>query len=121
MSLGDAIDRLTILSKKIACGEEEAIQEHTYLTQSITKLGLILSGALLASVIRISQMNMEIWALENEIRKADDPVDKLGLEEIGRRALKIRDFNRKRVNYKNEINRLSEMGFREFKIQHRSQ
>jgi hypothetical protein len=44
---------------------------------------------------------------------------KLGLEECGRRAIKIRDFNKKRIEYKNILNCLDK-GFREIKINHRS-
>lgn len=119
MSLGDCIDRLTILSRKIYFGEEGAYKEHTYLTEGIDKLGIKLSGALLASIIRLNQMNIEIWILENEIR--NDTENKMTNEEVGKRAKMIRDYNKKRIEYKNEINRITEMGFREFKVKHRSQ
>ena len=119
MSLGDIIDRLTILSRKIFYGEEGAYQEHTYLTEGISKLGIKLSGALLAAIISLNSMNIEIWNLENEIR--NDTEDRMTNEEVGRRAKVIRDYNKKRIEYKNEINRLTEKGFREFKIRHRSQ
>lgn len=119
MSLGDVIDRLTILSRKIYFGEEGAYKEHTYLTEGIDKLGIKLSGALLAAIIRLTQMNIEVWNLENEIR--NDTEDKMDNAEVGRRAKMIRDYNKKRIEYKNEINRMTEMGFREFKTHHRSQ
>ena len=119
MSLGDVIDRLTILSRKIYFGEEGAYKEHTYLTEGIDHLDIKLSGALLAAIIRINQMNVEIWNLENEIR--NDTENKMDDAEIGRRAKLIRDYNKKRIEYKNEINRITEMGFREFKTKHRSQ
>lgn len=64
-------------------------------------------------------MNIEIWNLENSIR--NDTENKMSNAEVGRRAKLIRDHNKKRIAYKNEINRMTEMGFREFKIQHRSQ
>lgn len=118
-SLGEAIDKLTILSRKIYFGEEGAYKEHTYLCESIDKLKLPLTGALLAAILRLNQMNIEIWNLENEMRKGNE--DKFSLQEIGKRAICIRDYNKKRVDYKNEINRLTELGFREFKIRHRSQ
>lgn len=119
MSLGDVIDRLTILSRKIFFGEEGAYKEHNYLTEGIDKLDIKLSGALLAVIIRLNSMNMEIWNLENEIR--NDTENAMSNEEVGKRAKLIRDYNKKRVEYKNEINRLTEMGFREFKTKHRSQ
>lgn len=119
MSLGDVIDRVSILSRKIFFGEEGAYKEHTYLTEGVDKLGIKLSGALLAAVIRITTMNIEIWNLENQIR--NDTQNAMSNEEVGRRAKLIRDYNKKRIEYKNEINRLTEMGFREFKTCHRSQ
>ena len=119
MSLGDAVDRITILSRKIFFGQEDAYKEFVYLTEGIDKLSIKLSGSLLACVIRITQMNIEIWNLENEIR--NDTEDAMDNAEVGRRAKLIRDHNKKRIEYKNEINRLTEMGFREFKIKHRSQ
>lgn len=119
MSLGDVIDRLTILSRKIYFGEEGAYKEHTYLTEGLNKLNLKLSGALLSAVIRLNQMNIEIWILENEIR--NDTENKMDNAEVGKRAKMIRDFNKKRIEYKNEINRITEKGFREFKTHHRSQ
>ena len=119
MSLGDVVDRLTILSRKIYFGEEGAYKEHTYLTEGIDALGIPLSGSLLSAIIRINQMNIEIWNLENEIR--NDTENKMDNAEIGRRAKLIRDHNKKRIEYKNEINRITEMGFREFKTKHRSQ
>lgn len=121
MSLGDAIDRITILSRKIHFGEDGATKEFTYLTEAIDSIGLKLSGAMLAAIIRITMANIDIWNLENEIRCLGDPVAKFGLEEIGRRAMLIRDLNKKRVQNKNEINRLTGLGFREFKSHHRSQ
>lgn len=119
MSLGDVFDRLTILSRKIYFGEEGAYKEHTYLTEGIDKLGIRLSGALLSAIIRLNQMNIEVWNLENEIR--NDSENKMDNAEIGKRAKMIRDHNKKRIEYKNEINRLTGGGFREFKIKHRSQ
>lgn len=119
MSLGDVVDRITILSRKIFFGEEGAYKEHTYLTEGIDKLGIKLTGSLLATIIRINQMNIEIWNLENSIR--NDTEDKMDNAEVGRRAKLIRDYNKKRIEYKNEVNRITEMGFREFKTKHRSQ
>lgn len=119
MSLGDVIDRLTILSRKIYFGEEGAYKEHTYLTEGLDKLNLKLSGALISAVIRLNQMNIEVWNLENEIR--NDTENKMDNAEIGKRAKLIRDYNKKRIEYKNEINRITEKGFREFKTRHRSQ
>lgn len=117
MSLGDAIDRLTILTRKIAFGEDGAYKEHTYLTEAIDKLGIPLTGAMLACIIRMSYYNFEVWNRENAFRRGEDIL----AEDVKKMMIEVREFNKKRIEQKNEINRLSEMGFREFKIQHRSQ
>ncbi len=123
LSLGDAIDRVTILSRKIFFGEEEAYKEHTYLTETIDGLGIKMTGALMSAIIRLTQMNIEIWNRENKLRRAPEGQLPAGMsvDEVAKATVEIRDFNRKRVSYKNEINRLTKLGFREFKIKHRSQ
>jgi len=118
-SLGDVIDRVTILTRKVFFGEEDAYKELEYLKNSLNGLGF--DGKVILAVVRLAQMNFEIWNLENEIRKLGDPVGKFGLEEIGRRAMLIRDLNKKRIAYKNDLNRLAGDNFVEFKIKHRSQ
>ena len=122
-SLGEVIDKLTILARKIQFGEEDAYKEFTYLTEAVSQMGLKLNGAILAAIIRLTQMNMEIWNRENELRRAPEGglPEGMTVEEVAKRTIEIRDFNRKRVKYKNEINRITELGFREFKIKHRSQ
>jgi hypothetical protein len=116
MPLGDVIDRITILTRKIAFGEEGAYKEHTYLTEAIDKLDLRLSGALLAAVIRIAYANFEVWNRENAFRRGED----MSPEVVKQMMIEVRNFNSKRIESKNEVNRLTSMGYREFKIQHRS-
>lgn len=116
MSLGDIIDRLTILSRKLFFGEEGAYKEHTALSEGIDKLNIPLTGALLACIIRIAQMNFEIWNRENVFRRGED----MPAEDVKKMMIEVRNFNSKRVEHKNELNRLTEMGWREFKVQHRS-
>ena len=115
-SLGDIIDKITILTRKIYYGEEEAIQEFNYLTDALTRSGI--DGSFLAASIRLAQINFEIWNRENDLRQGRE--GNFSDEEIACRCIEIRDLNRKRVRYKNEINRMSDMGFREFKVKHRS-
>lgn len=118
-SLGDVIDRITILTRKLFFGEEAVINELNYLLDSIDKLELPLTGGLLAAIVRIAQMNFEIWIRENEFRKADNP-ELFPAEQVKKMMIDVRNFNTKRIDYKNEINRLTNKGFREIKIQHRS-
>jgi hypothetical protein len=117
LSLGDIMDKLTILALKIFYGEETAYREHEYLKEGLIALGY--DGDLIASVIRLAHANHMIWFLENEIR--NDKEAKFTLQEIGERALKIRNHNRKRVEYKNVITKMDNIGFQETKTNHLSQ
>ena len=115
-NLGDVLDKLTILSMKIYFGDEASIAEHRYLERSLAYFGL--NGKIITNVIRLTLMNRFIWELENELRKGLFDSDE-HLKEHGRRAIKIRDFNRKRIEYKNIINTVAK-SFKETKVQHRS-
>ena len=115
-TLGDVLDRFTILTRKIYFGMEDAISEHRYLEKGLSSWGV--DGKLVTHIVRLAMMNFEIWNLEHEIRHGGE--DKFSLEEIGRRAVAIRDLNRKRIEYKNKINELAGH-FRECKVRHRSQ
>lgn len=117
-NVGDLVDRLSILTRKIYFGEEIAISEHRYVEQQITQADL--PGKLITNVIRLSQMNIEIWNLEHEMRKVAEGPGAMSYEEVGRRAVKIRDLNRKRIEYKNMINDLVGNMFRETKVNHLS-
>lgn len=112
------IDRLSILTRKIYFGEEVAISEHRHIEQQLIRAGL--PGKLITNVIRITNMNVEIWNLEHELRKCAEGVAPWPLEEVGKRAVKIRDLNRKRLEYKNLINDLVGSAFRETKVNHLS-
>lgn len=120
LSLGDLIDKLSILSRKVRFGMEDAISEHRYLEKGLYSYGI--DGKLVANIIRLAQSNFEIWELEHEIRHGGE--GKFTLEEIGNRAIRIRDINAKRVEYKNKINALESRDgkevFREVKVNHRS-
>lgn len=115
-NLGDVMDKLTILTRKLYFGLEDAVSEHRYLEKGLSAFGI--SGKLITNVIRLAQMNFEIWNLEHEIRNGGE--DKFTLEEIGRRALKIRDLNKKRIEYKNKITELTGIDHKEVKINHHS-
>ena len=116
-NLGEVMDKLTILSMKIYFGDEASISEHRYLEKSLPCFGL--HGKLIVNVIRLTLMNRMIWELENDLRKGLFDGDGQ-LTEYGRRAIKIREFNKKRIEYKNLINEIAKQ-FKEVKLQHRSQ
>jgi hypothetical protein len=55
-----------------------------------------------------------MWTLEADLRKGKE--GELGLEEVGRRAIAIRDLNKQRVTLKNSISK-----FKDIKINHVSE
>ena len=104
MQKGDILDRLSILILKTINGLDadelsELLQEFMTMDESVAFLGLLKS-------------NSEIWKLESDIRKGK----KMKLEEVGRRALAIRDKNKERIYFKNLVS-----DYKEQKINHASE
>jgi len=62
------------------------------------------------------QVNGDIWDLESDIRRGKE--GELGLEEVGRRAIKIREFNKTRITYKNDVVDYFGEGYKDIKINH---
>lgn len=69
-------------------------------------------------VEQLYKTNGDIWDLESDIRKGKE--GELGFEEVGRRAIKIRNFNGIRIEIKNTINAKYNSGFFETKVDHAS-
>lgn len=69
-------------------------------------------------LFQLKEWNGKIWDLESDIRKGKE--GELGLEEVGRRALAIRDLNGERIRVKNQIAELFDE-YLEKKFNHASQ
>lgn len=112
MQKGDIFDKLSILILKITHGiEVEDIQDE------LCKLFLEFRVVNLKQAevfVQLLNVNNKIWNLEADIRQGKEK--KLGLAEVGRRALAIRYFNKKRIMLKNSISQ-----YKELKINHASQ
>ncbi|VVB82629.1 Uncharacterised protein [uncultured archaeon] len=67
---------------------------------------------------RLYEINGKIWDLESDIRKGKE--NELGLEEVGKRAIAIRNLNGKRVGIKSEIVDKIGLGYKDIKINHAS-
>jgi uncharacterized protein YxjI len=67
-------------------------------------------------IINLKEINGKIWDLEFDIRKGKE--GELGLEEVGRRAILIRENNKIRVGYKNEIVEIFNVGYKDIKMNH---
>lgn len=110
MSPGDIADRLSIMTLKM---ERIAHIDPEYddYNNEVRRLGL--SG----DTEKLYEVNAAIWNLEFDIRRGKE--GELGLEEVGRRALKIRDLNKNRIEIRNRINKAFDRAL-EVKGQHAS-
>jgi len=109
VSIGDIADKWTILRMKVRLSEESRFEFNDY-NAEFNKNPVPLD--LLADLI---EANAKIWALESDIRNGRE----LPLEEVGRRALMIRDINKQRIEAKNKINELFG-DYKEHKVNHAS-
>lgn len=69
-------------------------------------------------ISEITKIHNKIWDLEWQLKSGVEHL--LDLEEIGRRAIAIRDWNNKRITYKNSIAQLFGLKLREIKTDHLS-
>jgi uncharacterized protein YxjI len=65
------------------------------------------------------QIHSQIWQLESDLKSGRE--NQVPLEEIGRRAIEIRDWNHKRITLKNTMAEKLECKIREIKHDHLSQ
>ena len=68
---------------------------------------------------RLQDIHNSIWELEKELKSGQE--HKLSLEEIGRRAIEIRNFNNKRIQLKNHMAETLNCPVREIKKEHVSE
>lgn len=114
IAIGDIIDRYTICKLKSERGNIDMSEEMNKLSEEMNKFPNLENY-----VNQLYKINGDIWDLESDIRQGKE--DTLGLEEVGRRSIKIREHNNKRVGIKNVINSITKTGFIETKISHASE
>lgn len=119
--LPELADRLTILKLKRALGnldvKEELIAYWTALMSAAGRLGLTYTEVQDA-LDGLFVVNQSIWDLEFDLRRGREGT--LGLLEVARRALLIRDKNRERIKLKNSLAVRTGEGFPELKTDHAS-
>ena len=113
MSISEITDRLSIAILKQERTDVDMTSEINFYK---TELDLYEDSDLYLD--KLKEVNGKIWDLESDIRSGKEGL--LGLEEVGRRALMIRDLNKIRVGYKNEMVEKYDEGFKEIKINHGS-
>lgn len=116
LSIGDIVDRWTIAYLKQYRGKIDTLAEQRAYSEYCSNYE---QQFLKDSWDNLLEFNGKIWTLESDIRLGKE--GELGLEEVGRRALQIRDFNKERINIKNRINEYFEEGFIERKVNHGSE
>lgn len=120
MPLPEILDRLSIIQLKIErIGEPHLIKEKDEYEKAVKefeKRGVRIKKEWLKDLYEI---NGKIWDFESDIRKGKEK--ELGLEEVGRRAILIREWNKKRVAIKNKIVEATNSGFKDVKMNHASQ
>lgn len=70
-------------------------------------------------VDRLGIVNLKIWHLESAIRSGKE--GKMLLDEVGRRALQIRDLNAERIALKSALNEIQGSSVKEIKVDHASE
>jgi len=113
MTIGEIADRYSICKLKSERTDLDCHEELDMLYQELS-----LYENIEIYIDQLYEINGSIWSLESDIRLGKE--GKLGLEEVGRRAIKIRNFNGMRVQVKNTINSLYKEGFVETKSNHAS-
>ena len=111
----ELVDRLAIAEikfKRTKANEEELLW---YMNQSL-RIDLT---KIVNEYEDLKRIHDEIWELEAELKTGREA--ELSLEEIGRRAIAIRDHNRKRVKLKNTMAEKLNCSVREIKKDHLSE
>lgn len=112
MPISEIIDRysITLLKFENTKNDELLKEIESYKSEMINY------GNVDIFVQSLYDINKKIWKLESDIRMGKE--EKLGLEEVGKRALQIRDLNKKRIALKNELVHKFGEGFEDIKIDH---
>ena len=120
MPLPELLDRLVIVRLKAERIEdkekEKELEFYMKELEEYKKKGIIVKEDWLE---RLYDINGKIWDLEADIRKGKE--EKLGLDEVGRRAIEIRNMNKIRISIKNEITEVTGSGFKDIKVNHASE
>ena len=113
---GEFFDRLTIVIRKAEFSDKYKAKMFDMLVKIE---GVKIDGQLLMLICTLKTANVDIWNLESEIRGGQE--GKLGFEEVGRRSIKIREYNTKRISLINAISSIMGNDFEETKFEHISQ
>lgn len=111
----ELVDRLAIAQLKY----EKTQANHEELVWYQTQVKNIDMMLINAEFIQLLDIHKEIWNLEKELKSGQE--HQLALEEIGRRAIEIRNFNHRRIQLKNIMAEKLNCSVREIKKDHLSE
>ena len=109
----EIVDRYAIAVVKHEKTNGDNQEELNFYLDQINEVGIDLLDPKLVELI---EHHRYVWSLEDDFKKAK--IDNLPLEEIGRRALYIRDIGYRRVDLKNDFAELLNDPVREIKKEH---
>lgn len=64
------------------------------------------------------KINGRVWDLEAAVRQGKD--QELGYEEIGKRAIAVREMNKERISVKSKVVETTGVGYKDVKVNHAS-
>ena len=119
ISVSELLDRFTIvIRKKMFLANNDEIEKEYETLRDLLVRKEFFDVETVELVVRLMAANSDVWNLESDIRGGNESI--LGLAEVGRRALKIREYNKMRIDAKNKIAIKFKDGFQEIKVNHRS-
>ena len=113
--ISEILDRYSIAllkKERLQIDNDQELSDLSAEIDNYRKINTVVDGY----IINLKEINGKIWDLEFDIRKGKE--GELGLEEVGRRALLIRENNKIRVGYKNDIVEIFNVGYKDIKMNH---
>ena len=111
----ELVDRLAIAEIKWQRTQANSAELSWY-QQQITHLNI---NSIQVHLQQLKEIHNSIWELEKELKSGQE--QSLSLEEIGRRAIEIRNHNNQRIKLKNLMAEILECPVREIKHDHVSE
>lgn len=113
--ISEILDRYSIAllkKERLQIDNDQELSDLSAEIDNYRKINTVVDGY----ITNLKEINGKIWDLEFDIRKGKE--GELGLEEVGRRALLIRENNKIRVGYKNDIVEIFNVGYKDIKMNH---
>ena len=102
LNIGEFLDRMSISLHKVQkIGQESYPEFIRFCEELLINIPNENFEEIIGGLRELYEVNGEIWNLESDLRKGKER--ELGLQEVGRRALLIRDWNGKRITIQNKL------------------